>query len=431
MTTQHDGIEQYTGRLLVVLEEDHDAGARAMEASGLRLVTAETTPDGGMSAEDVGDADGVLFPELGVAVLSGSADSDQMSALAERIGRLDGVATVEPERYVDTAQDLLFADADSDLHVPVSYLRGFRDAVDALLERAADGSGTAVEAEPEVVWNESLSTWGLQTTKVTGSSRSGRGVRVAVLDTGLDFTHPDFAGRVVRSMSFVPGETVQDRRGHGTHCIGTACGPKKPAVGPRYGVAHGCEIYVGKVLNNMGRGTDGWILAGINWAIANRCRVVSMSLGAPVSPGQPFSAVFEVAARRALAAGTLIVAAAGNDGGRPVSHPANCPSIMAVGALDQNLVPAPFSSIGVNPNGGAVDIAAPGVNVYSSYPMPQRYRRMNGTSMAAPHVAGIAALYIEANPAITASALWRLLQARARRLPFPVQRVGAGLAQSI
>src|SRR4029453_4664466 len=127
----------------------------------------------------------------------------------------------------------------------------------------------------------------------------------------------------------------------------------------------------------------------------------SMSLGAPVRVGQTFSQVFEQAAVRALAAGTLIIAAAGNESPppqdiQPVGHPANCPSIMAVAAIDKNFQIAWFSCGGLNPQGGQVDIAGPGVDVRSSWPRPTLYRTINGTSMATPHVAGIAALHYEA-----------------------------------
>jgi subtilisin len=168
----------------------------------------------------------------------------------------------------------------------------------------------------------------------------------------------------------------------------------------------------------------------------NGCRIVSMSLGAAVQPGQPFSQIFEQVARRALARNTLIVAAAGNDSDRrngvirPVSHPANCPSILAVAAVDVNLAVAPFSNRGINPMGGQVDIAGPGVNVYSTWPMPTRYRRLSGTSMATPHVAGIAALFVEASPRATAGDIWRQLGQAAHRLPLPSADVGAGLVQA-
>ncbi len=161
-----------------------------------------------------------------------------------------------------------------------------------------------------------------------------------------------------------------------------------------------------------------------------------MSLGSPTSPGEPFSEVFENAARRASQAGSLIVAAAGNESQRPsvinpVGHPANCPSILAVGALDAQLRVAAFSSGGINPQGGQVDIAGPGVAVRSSWPRPTLYRTISGTSMATPHVAGIAALHVEAQKGtMVGGALgWLLLQS-SRRLELPARDVGVGLVQA-
>jgi subtilisin family serine protease len=287
-------------------------------------------------------------------------------------------------------------------------------------------------------------TWGLQATRVSSSNFSGQGVPVAVLDTGLDLQHPDFVGRPIVSQSFVAGQTAQDGNRHGTHCTGTACGVLLPPGGVRrYGCAHQASIYVGKVLSNSGPGTDAQVLNGLNWAVTNRCRIVSMSLGAPVQPGQPFSQVFESVARRALAANVLLIAAAGNDSrgpdGRrlsppaPVSHPANCPSIMAVAALDGQLAVAPFSNGGINPNGGQVDIAGPGVAVFSSLPVASGLRGvLSGTSMAAPHVAGIAALHLQARGIAntSAQALWQILVSTAKRLNLPALDIGAGLVQA-
>jgi subtilisin family serine protease len=140
-------------------------------------------------------------------------------------------------------------------------------------------------------------------------------------------------------------------------------------------------------------------------------------------------------AQRALKRGTLIVAAAGNESRRdtgvinPVGRPANSPSIMAVGALDSDLNIAYFSNRGINPQGGQVDIAGPGVNIYSSWPMPTQYRTISGTSMATPHVAGIAALHAEAS-GLRGQELWNLLVKTARRLTLASEDVGAGLVQA-
>jgi subtilisin family serine protease len=260
---------------------------------------------------------------------------------------------------------------------------------------------------------------------------------VAVLDTGFDLNHPDFAGRSPTTASFVPGQTVQDGHGHGTHCIGTACGPKTPPVRPRYGVAYRSLIFAGKVLSNSGSGSDATILAGINWAIANGCPVISMSLGRAANVGDPFPVAYETAARAGLARGCLIVAAAGNESNRrlgsirPVGHPASCPSIMAVGAIDSSFQIANFSTRSINPNGGNVDIVGPGVDVRSTWPMPTRYRSISGTSMATPHVAGIAALYAQSSDSLRGLSLWKKLIAKAKNIgAIPPVDDGAGLVQA-
>ena len=159
-----------------------------------------------------------------------------------------------------------------------------------------------------------------------------------------------------------------------------------------------------------------------------------MSLGARTRPGDPYSRTYERVASRALAQGTLIIAAAGNESKRqngvvaPVGHPANCPSIMAVGAVDVKSQLAWFSC-GTVDTVGAVDIAGPGVDVHSSWPAPLRHNRISGTSMATPHVAGVAALIAEATGA-RGFELWARLAATARRMPLPSTDVGCGLVQA-
>ena len=135
-----------------------------------------------------------------------------------------------------------------------------------------------------------------------------------------------------------------------------------------------------------------------------------------------------------MEAGTLIVAAAGNRNlpglVTPVDAPANCPSVFAVGAIDSQRQLADFSNGGINANGGEVDIIAPGVSVHSSYLTPTGYARQSGTSMATPHVAGILALYAEANPGITGKQLWNALTQNAQPLPLLPRDVGVGLVQA-
>lgn len=200
---------------------------------------------------------------------------------------------------------------------------------------------------------------------------------------------------------------------------------------PRYGIAYRSSMLVGKVLNHLGSGTMSGVFAGMDWAVAQRADIISMSLGVKVAPKQTYLPTFEALAARALKKGVLIVAAAGNDSARPglvapVSSPANCPSIMAVGAVDKALKVAPFSNGGLNAPGGEVNIVGPGVDVLSSFPGHPGWARLSGTSMATPHVAGLAALYA-AKTGYRGKKLWDILLKTAKPLGGGVKAVGKGL----
>jgi subtilisin family serine protease len=445
---ENPSVPGTTGKYLVLMREGSvKACVKALtDVAGLRVASTSDFDEDGVSAEGLEGAEALVFDNLSVAIVD--TPPEQINAISAAASDDNAILAIEPERIVYAFED----DWITDLNFPpgpnpvpsqpttamsLEYLRGYRDAVDHLVGKVLGAGSISDEAGEAFVeaFSEAEITWGLQATKVPASRFTGRGIRVAVLDTGLDLGHPDFAGRAITSRSFIVGQTVQDGHSHGTHCIGTSCGPRRPGRLPRYGIAFEAEIFAGKVLNNQGRGGDAGILAGIDWAITNRCQVVSMSLGSRVQPGQTFSQVFEQAASRALNAGTLIVAAAGNDSNRPgsiipVSHPANCPSIMAVAALDQQLKVASFSNGGINPQGGQVDIAGPGVGIISSVPRPSLYGTKSGTSMATPHVAGIAALFAQANPGARGRALLQLLIQHARRLTLPSRDVGAGIVQA-
>jgi subtilisin len=436
-----------TGKYLVLFREGatNNAVKALGNVAGLADVVRTADFEEGMDLEQVAKTPVVVFDKLGVAVVTG--DPQQMgAAMAAAADEESDILAVEPERIMYALAEgppAFDSGAAEGGGRPLEYLRGYRDAVVALYEHLSSGSAAAV-AEPgiaETFLDDAVSTWGLKATRAVGSRFDGRGIRVAVLDTGMDFNHPDFLGRLSpdHARSFISGEQAQDGHGHGTHCIGTSCGPQRPGVGPRYGIAFRAEIFVGKVLSNAGSGPDTSILGGIDWAITNRCQIISMSLGSPVNSGESFSPIYENVAQRALRAGSLIIAAAGNEsrgpnGVRlepplPVGRPANCPSIMAVAALDNNLRIASFSNGGINPNGGGVDIAGPGVNILSSAPMPTRTRFLSGTSMATPHVAGLAALWTQARD-LSGAALAQALISSARRLSLQSRDVGSGLAQA-
>lgn len=408
-----------TGRYLVLLrkEKPADGVRRLKQLAGVRILHSR-----GRRSRPVvpGEHCAVVFDHIGVALLSCPPQSQVK--LAEAAKEQGAILAVEPERRVH-ANPAGGSDLDA-------YLRGYRDAVEDLTRRL---SNDAMQNAASLV--DDTVTWGVRAVAADRSAFTGKGIRVAVLDTGLDLEHPDFAGCTINAQSFIEGQTAQDGNGHGTHCAGIAAGPLTPVEGPRYGVAGEAELYVGKVLSDEGAGADGTVLQGIDWAIENGCHVLSLSLGSAMQPGQGYSAVFEAVAQRALAAGTLIVAAAGNESSRPeyiapVGHPANCPSILAVGAVDRNLKVAPFSCGGIDSDGGEVDMAAPGVDIHSAWPLPQEHRTISGTSMATPFVAGVAALHAQADPDARGRALGERVLQTVQKLEEPERDVGAGLVQA-
>ncbi|XXY50917.1 S8 family serine peptidase [Sorangium sp. So ce269] len=455
--------KQTTGRKIVVLSPGTTRSALATTLAGVGTQMVVASDFGGaVPAETMAAADTVLLDVLNVMIVAGpsAAAATTVNALATE----GHVITVEDEGYV-------FALAAPALErAQLDYLEGYRDGVQVLVDHLLDGSAPAGtersgagalterrfgEAAPQpsgrgaepagpggvkatdspgaargfeaaLDKQQTSLTWGLSAIGMAASPFTGRGIRVAILDTGIDLRHPDFRDRKVNTRSFVPGEGVQDRRGHGMHTAGTACGPLTPFRQPRYGVASEAELYIGKVLSDAGSGTDGWILNGINWALASGCRVISMSLGAPREPME----AYRQAGQRALDRGAIIIAAAGNESRRSQGHiaptgvPANSPTIFSVAAVDSRLRVADFSC------GGKVEIAAPGVDVHSAWPMPDAYNRISGTSMATPHVAGVAALMMQADPAASGMNIWNRLRSTARQLNAPASDVGAGLVQA-
>lgn len=386
------------------------------------MMSSADFDDNAINMAEVSRSGGVVFNHLGIGVFN--ADEDQARKLMAGMAENQNIIAIEPE-------ETRYALGDD---VPEEYLRGFRDASDALYEYSRKyGCEKQMSLLSESYKDTDALTWGLQATLAAKSKFSGKGIQLAVLDTGLDGKHPDFTGRNITGKNFIGGTTTQDGHGHGTHCVGTSCGSKISTEGPRYGVAYDAEIFVGKVLSDEGSGQDTGILAGIEWAVANKCPIISMSLG---SESETTTTAYESVGQRALDAGSLIVAAAGNNANRSSSYygfvgcPANSKSVLSVGALDSRLGMGDFSSRDtILAAGTAVDIAAPGVDIYSSWPMRDKYNTISGTSMAAPHVAGIAALWAESTGARGAS-LWQILIANAKTLSHPFADVGRGLVQA-
>lgn len=190
------------------------------------------------------------------------------------------------------------------------------------------------------------------------SHGTGAGAKVAVLDTGVDTTHPDLPATLA-TQSFVPGLTVEDFNRHGTHCSGTVLGLNNDEG--VVGVAPGASLIIGKVMNNGGWGLDSWIADGINWAVTQGADVISMSLGDDV-PNQ----AAEDACVAAIAAGVVVVASAGNESTADPRYPASYPGVMSIAALNSDATLASFSNFGP-----LLSLSAPGVAVESSTPSIQ------------------------------------------------------------
>ncbi|MPZ26944.1 MAG: S8 family serine peptidase [Micromonosporaceae bacterium] len=239
----------------------------------------------------------------------------------------------------------------------------------------------------------------------------GTGVTVAVLDTGIDADHPDLAGQLAGSRSFTPDGTVEDRFGHGTHVASIAAGTgADPAGSP--GVAPGAGLLVGKVLGDTGFGQESWIVAGMEWAVQAGAEVVNLSLGSfPTDGTDPMSQAVDALSE---ASDTLFVIAAGNSGpgARTVSAPATADSALAVGnaRLDGTLNRSSSRGPRVIDNAIKPEISAPGTGIVAAR-AGGGHVAASGTSMAAPHVAGAAAILAQQHPEWTGEQLHAALVA--------------------
>ncbi|HLD00409.1 MAG TPA: S8 family peptidase [Candidatus Nanoarchaeia archaeon] len=248
--------------------------------------------------------------------------------------------------------------------------------------------------------------WGVDRIDADLVVNTGNGVTVCVVDTGVDKDHPDLQANILGGQNFVAKGAVvdptkwDDDNGHGTHVAGTIAAADN-SIGV-VGVASQASLLAAKVLNRQGSGYLSDVIAGIEYCVQNGAKVISMSLGTNSDVQAMHDAV-----DAADAAGVLLVAAAGNDYGGPVSYPAAYASVVAVSATDSSDNLASFSSVGPE-----VELAAPGVNILSTW-KDGGYATISGTSMATPHVSGVAALAWEANPLLSNVEIRSLLQSTA------------------
>jgi len=364
-----------------------------------------------------------------LSIVALAACSDQASSPVAPATPAAPLQAASPGKYIVVFKDGSFHGPRASITAAISdYAEGeqivpshvYGAALKGFAAELSESQVAALRADPRVAYVEpdaevKLFTSGVQTTLYSwgldriddvdlpldnsyGWGSDGTGVNAYILDSGINLNHLDYVGRA----NYIPnglsgnfvgdGLTAADCHGHGSHVSGT--------VGGTYsGVAKGVTIWMGRVVNCSGGGNASMVIAGMDWVAANGLKpgVVNMSLG--------YGNVTAVkdAAERLVAAGFVVAVAAGNGNfaGQPINacneSPANAPNVLTVGATDTNDKEASFSNYGT-----CVDLLAPGVNIVSSdYSVTNQVVGMSGTSMASPHVAGVAAQYLGANPTAT------------------------------
>ena len=348
----------------------------------------------------------------GVSFLSANNTLSDEVLHFEELGISSIVLTEEEADELSERQEVASVEEDMEMEI-----LGFPDEGSEDMEIEADG----------VLWNMEMVKAPEAWVRVTG-----KGVNLAIIDTGIA-THPDLV--IAGGASFVPGvDSYNDDNGHGTHCAGIAAGRK--GLNKVYGVARDCNLYAVKVLNEKGKGPITQVIAGMEWCVRNNISVASMSLGGKKTPINAYA----TAVKNCEDNGVSVICASGNsfETSFPwVGAPANSyrpgdanTRPVAVGAIDRDKVIADFSSRGTNgPNWNPVSVVAPGVRIYSTY-LENGYKILSGTSMACPHVAGLAALIYQSNPDITPVQVKALIYSTATALgnePYPNEAYGHGL----
>ncbi|REC57149.1 hypothetical protein DRF62_01070 [Chryseobacterium piscium] len=412
-------------RYIVLLRNQEKSALKKVERElQVSITSSENLSKENRSFQVIDEDNSVLYKNLGVMVVE-NMDEHQLAKAVQNDSN--------PIVYFEKERDFFPAD---EMKIISELKKQSAELSDKIIELEKFISNKPIPAKNLVEME-----WGIKSIGIEKALYTGKGIDVCILDTGLEMSHPDFSSREIEGKSFIQGEDwSKDPNGHGTHCTGISAGNLRSDTGKRYGIAKDCNLKIAKVLSDKGKGTTSSVIDAIDWAITKQFRILSLSLASPVALNEKPSVLFETVGTRALENNCLIIAAAGNDSNRPslpkpVSAPANSLSIMAVAAIDGQMRVAKFSNGGLNPlTGGNINVCAPGVDIFSTYPKNTKnknyYFALSGTSMATPHVSGLAALYMEQFPDLSAKEIWEMIEKNAKPIEgLKYRDIGNGLIQ--
>ncbi|GAA3673634.1 S8 family serine peptidase [Lentzea roselyniae] len=412
------GVVVLAGALLTA-GQAHASPPRAANASTVTLITGDQVLTGQRAVRPAPGREHIMFTTYTAQGHEYVVPSDAMPMIAS--GHLD-------ERLFDVTELATYGGA---LPVIVTYPEGTLSAQSGLQLRSINGvafdaartplAGGLSASGAKKIWldarrraNLDRSVAQINAPAAYSAGFTGKGTTVAVLDTGVDQTHPDLKDREVGERNFTSSPDTGDHHGHGTHVASIIAGTGAKSGGKYRGVAPDAGILDVKVLGDNGSGQDSGIIAGMEWAVEQGAQIVNMSLGGHDTP--EIEPLEEAVNRLSAEKGTLFVIAAGNSGpnSSTVGSPGTADAALTVGAVDDRNQIAEFSSRGPTKAGALKpDLTAPGVGIVAALhsdgrigpPVADGYTSLDGTSMATPHVAGAAALLRQQHPGLTGTAL--------------------------